>query len=656
MPDPHLNADREFFSEQDHDLPVSGGASEAALFEFQVRTAFSNLLPVVVGNLVNAAIVVAVMYGHVSNSLIGGWIGALVVTVVARAILFTNFQRGHPRARTLHFWTRLYAAGTIASGCIWGLAGWIFVLPDLPHTQLVTTIIIAGMVAGALSTLRTLPHLFVAFAVSAVLPLIVRFLLFQNVEYVLLCGAFSLFLLLMSMQAFTISRQLRLSETRRIANLALAENLHAAKISAEAANEAKSAFLATMSHEIRTPMTGVMGFADGLLDDGLPATSQAKVERIKESTQSLLQIINEVLDISKLEAGKMEIESLDFNLPSLMENVVSLFRGSTLEKVEIEMSLADTLPIAIHGDPTRLRQVLLNLVGNAVKFTKEGHVRVLAELQTDEKDGETLRFSVTDTGIGIAEETVAKLFSDFTQADSSISREFEGTGLGLAICKRLVELMGGEVGVESKLGAGSTFWFTLPYVPAKSDAVEHVAPNVGTAQEVLSIEPLHVLVAEDNEVNQMIISETLRHFGHTFEMVNDGEEAVNAHAAHDYDLIIMDIRMPKVSGPDATRAIRRMEADKSSVPILALTADAMIEHRKNYIAAGMDGVATKPINRVELAMAINEAMGRNVHSIQDVRIMSAVDQLPEISEQADNAAVDVFLAELSSLSDEGKNR
>ncbi|MBT7136587.1 MAG: response regulator [Rhodospirillaceae bacterium] len=602
----------------------------------------------------NAAIIVAVMYGHVSDTLVLSWVAALLVTVGARAVLFNRFQNNQPHTRTIRSWAGLYAAGTVASGVIWGLAGWVFVVPDLPHTQLVTTIIIAGMVAGALSTLRTMPHLFVAFAVSAVLPLIVRFLLFQHVEYVLLCGAFSLFLLLMSMQAFTISRQLRLSEARRITNLALVENLHAAKISAEAANEAKSTFLATMSHEIRTPMTGVMGFADGLLDDGLPAASKAKVERIKESTQALLQIINEVLDISKLEAGKMEIENLDFNLPSLLENVMSLFQGGAQNTVSIEMELDDRLPAAIHGDPSRLRQVLLNLVGNAVKFTKEGQIRVLAE-----RDREALRFSVTDTGIGIGAETLPKLFSDFTQADSSISREFEGTGLGLAICKRLIELMGGEVGVESELGAGSTFWFTLPYVPAKSDTIEFEASGGGSTQEVLMVQPLHILVAEDNEINRMIIAETLHAFGHSFEMVNDGEEAVEAHTKGDYDLILMDIRMPKVSGPDATRIIRRMGADKKTISIVALTADAMVEHRKRYIEAGMNAVATKPIDRVELAMAINDATGQKIHTFQDAKDgppSSDPSDKPDEPDQADNPAINDFLAEIESLSDQGEHR
>lgn len=387
----------------------------------------------------------------------------------------------------------------------------------------------------------------------------------------------------------------------------------AAKDAAEAANRAKSQFLATMSHEIRTPITGVMGFADMLIEDDLPEDSREKVCRIKYSTGSLLKIVNEILDISKLESGKMEVEPLDFHMPSLLGDVVSHFAQSGNSACDIELNIADGFPTGVNGDPTRIRQVLLNLIGNAVKFTKDGGVRVEARLDRSQSGSAMLHIAVHDTGIGIAKDVVPRLFSDFVQADASISREFEGTGLGLAICKRLVELLGGEIGVESELGVGSTFWFNLPFKPASSDVRPLDGSRVSGPLSVEALRSLKILVAEDNQINQMIIAEVLEKFGHRFEMVNDGNEAVRAHESADFDPILMDVRMPNVSGPDATKMIRAGDSGKAGIPIVAVTADAMAEHQKAYLEAGMTAVATKPIDRVELARAIDFAVGEPVH-------------------------------------------
>ncbi|MEK9725041.1 MAG: ATP-binding protein [Rhodospirillaceae bacterium] len=289
-----------------------------------------------------------------------------------------------------------------------------------------------------------------------------------------------------------------------------------------------------------------------------------------------------------------------------------MFTGSCRKGLEFDLELADGLPDAAHGDPTRLRQILINLIGNAVKFTKQERIGVTAGLRASAA-GETLHFAIIDDGIGIAAETLPKLFTDFTQADSSITREFEGTGLGLSICTRLVELMGGEIGVESDVGVGSTFWFTLPCAAVTSDVAEQSTAAGAGRTELQALRPLHILVAEDNEINRMIIGQVLDRFGHTFEMTGDGDEAVKAHEAKDFDLILMDVRMPKTSGPDATRVIREMAGGKATIPIIALAADAMVEQRAGYFEAGMDEVATKPIDRNELAAAINAVMHEDIH-------------------------------------------
>jgi len=436
----------------------------------------------------------------------------------------------------------------------------------------------------------------------------------------------------------------------------LSNDLKTAKQKAEAANLAKSEFLATMSHEIRTPMAAVMGFADALLDDDLPAESQSKVRQIKQSALSLLEIINEVLDISKLEAGRLAIEHIDFHLASLVRDIVSMFEGSGRRDLHVKLAASNDLPDGIHGDPTRLRQVLINLVGNAVKFTKEGQVTLSVERRSTGNGDDILYFAVIDTGIGIADEVLPKLFNEFTQADSSISREFEGTGLGLAICKRLVELMGGEIGAESKLGEGSTFWFTLPYHPAKSEVAEQEFAS-NTAMTTQTLRALHILVAEDNQVNQLIVSQTLDHFGHTYQMVNDGEEAVDALEKRDFDLILMDVRMPKVSGPEATRMIRKMTGSKARIPIIALTADAMLEHQKVYFEAGMDGVSTKPIIRFDLAKTINEVMKAEIHAFVPTEAAAEANspsmESPTESDP-ENKAVTAFLADLEGFGEHSK--
>jgi signal transduction histidine kinase/CheY-like chemotaxis protein/sensor domain CHASE-containing protein len=420
---------------------------------------------------------------------------------------------------------------------------------------------------------------------------------------------------------------------------------------AEAANRAKSAFLATMSHEIRTPMTGVMGFADMLLEDDIPPVSREKVERIKDSTRSLLRILNDILDVSKLDAGKMEIEGIDFHLPSLIENVVNMFTEINAERagknLRFETRFADGFPTGVNSDPTRLRQILVNLVGNAAKFTSEGSVTLTGAVVKAGDGRDMIEIRVTDSGIGIPDELQPYLFTDFTQADASTSRRFEGTGLGLAICKRLVGLMGGEIGCESHVGEGSTFWFTLPLVPATTDVdASGIAPPQ-KAHIHRAVRPLHILVAEDNDINRRIIGAVIESFGHTYEMVTNGVEAVAAVAERRFDLVLMDVRMPELSGPEATRQIRNTAGAWAHVPVIALTADAMEEHRAGYFAAGMDGVATKPIDRAQLAELINDVLGERIHVTDEVEPTPADPQKAEV-DAANLAAVDAFLKKIDS--------
>ncbi len=424
--------------------------------------------------------------------------------------------------------------------------------------------------------------------------------------------------LIVSFLLFFIVYSLAMTQQRaeKIARRMTAE-LRTAQQLAEAASKSKSEFLATMSHEIRTPMTAVMGFSDILLDQELPKDVKDKIGKIKEATRSLMHIINDILDISKMEAGKLRIENSDVDMSALIDGIFNLFgrnqNGNGQEPVDLTYAPSVEFPDRIHSDPTRIRQVLINIVGNAMKFTSDGYVRLETSVVGNPDKRPMLKFSVIDTGIGIPDHLADTLFAEFTQADASITRKFEGTGLGLSICRRLVELMEGEIGFESEEGKGSTFWFTIPYIAPKADATPPAVHKTASKPKVTATRALNILVAEDNELNQQILSAVIKGLGHTIDIANDGAELLRMHEKGDYDLILSDVRMPNVSGPDATKRIRQMKDGKADVPIIAITADITEENTKTYLAAGMNGVVSKPLKASELTDAIDRVMGENLH-------------------------------------------
>lgn len=379
--------------------------------------------------------------------------------------------------------------------------------------------------------------------------------------------------------------------------------LRVAKEQAEAANTAKSAFLATMSHEIRTPLNGVLGMAEAMARDDLSAIQSERLETIRQSGEALLGILNDILDLSKIEAGKLDLEDRTFLLGELLGGVRSTFSGLASGKgLQLSLVIAPDAQGAFRGDPTRIRQIIGNLISNAIKFTEHGRV-CLSVRQT----ARGLMFEIRDTGVGISPEQLSRLFRKFEQADTTTTRRYGGTGLGLAICKELAALMGGSVSAQSNVGEGSVFTLVLPLEPVDASTVE-VAGACPT-EEALAHIPLRVLAAEDNEVNRRVLTALMNALGMDVTFACNGQEAVEAVEAGTWDLVLMDVQMPVLDGVEAARRIRARESRVGGrrTPIIALTANVMAHQVREYVGAGMDGYLSKPIRPEELVNCLQQA-------------------------------------------------
>lgn len=387
------------------------------------------------------------------------------------------------------------------------------------------------------------------------------------------------------------------------------EDMNRARVAADEANRAKSAFLAVISHEIRTPMSGILGMARLLLDSGLSKTQRDYAQTIQDSGDAMLALLNDILDFEKIETGKMDLEMVDFDLHRLLHGIVTLMSGHAAAKgIYLKIDMDPAIPRFVTGDPVRLRQVLLNLTGNSIKFTSDGGVTLHARLDptvSARTGGKAyrIRFSVEDTGIGISKEAQANLFNPFAQADSSIARKFGGSGLGLAISQRLIEAMGGRIMIDSTEGQGSSFFFTLLLAEGRADATRENQKIGGQKPQ----KALAILIVEDNEINQKLMKEFVDRMGHLTMLAGSGEEALEILNRSAFDMILMDVELPGISGMGTTKAIRALtDRRKAATPVIALTGNVRDEDIRNCFAANMNGHLSKPVDPHKLRAMIDK--------------------------------------------------
>lgn len=593
-------------------------------------------------NLVSLAVAVLLailLWRNSSSDIVLYWLAYMALISTVRILMQYIYSRDESHELVYDIFGYWYLAAILLTAVGWGACGLLLFPEDHAANQIAVGFVLAGMASGGVTVMAPILKLYYLYLFLVIAPMSVRFFTMGE-DYSMLAFMTLLYMLIMVMigtrihKSILSSLELRFHNESLIKFMSQARNesedlneeladeieqrkriekeLHKAKEIAEAASKTKSEFLANMSHEIRTPMNGILGTLQLLQGSVMSESQKQYVSIAYNSGESLLSLLNDILDFSKIEAGKLELEYIPFDVRSLINELAVLLKQKADERrVVIKTELDSEIPEVIRGDSVRIRQILSNLLTNAIKFTEDGDVTMRVSVLEKDDSYARLRFEIIDTGIGISENVQRKLFNSFTQADGSTTRKYGGTGLGLAIVRQLVTMMRGRLGVNSEPGKGSTFWAEIAFEIAHE--IASATSEKKPVEEVLELEGLALLV-EDNPVNQVVAKKMLEKVGIKYEVVNNGEEAVNRlQQNHDFDLVLMDCQMPVMDGYEATQRLREYEKENrlEHLPVIAMTANAMEGDKDKCLAAGMDDYVAKPVKQ----QALRETLAKYLKSV-----------------------------------------
>lgn len=555
------------------------------LVEYQsFYQALEKTTTITVASLAAALLFAIIIYNQIHSVLILYWFAFMAAQQLLRQLFAqyylkknADFASYDPKDKIRYgFWLLLTALG-------WAVLGPLFIATNLSDAVIMYTVVfIIGLLAGTIFSLATVSLYFFMFTSVVAIPLILSFFYVGEYELALVVLVFFLFTIKSSREIRTSvisSLEFDLQKSKLIEDL-------------QQANKLKSEFLANMSHEIRTPMNAILGFIQILQRDEQDKEKLEYLSTVASSSQDLMQIIDDILDFSKIESNQLSIEKVTFNPRQRIQQSIQLYKQQAINKdVNVELQVSHDLPDFIESDPTRLLQVVNNLLSNAIKFSPE-HKQIAIKVGYDQLT-EKMQFIIKDQGIGISKEKLNDIFEPFTQADNSTTRQFGGTGLGLSICKGLVEKLGGSIKVQSEIGRGSQFSFDI-----KAPATKQLN-KVSAHKSTPGVEQMqgHILIVEDNKTNQLLISKLIERVGLSYDMANDGLEAIDMYEQGEYDLVLMDENMPNMNGIEATNKIRKIQKQRNkAIPVIALTANSLKGDRERFLSAGMDEYLSKPID------------------------------------------------------------